>query len=325
MQCKIEDQDYYFRTPKRTHGQKVDIKKCIIKTIYHKCKLCSKSVTCELSNLRKHFKVVHSINPKEYCKQTGCTLVALGQYRLNKSFLETLQISKNIERTCIFTCKACNKTFSDSFHFKYHMGRHHKKVQFTLEDSLTDGSSYKCEKCSRLMLCDQSLILRHLRRTHSSKGNKLNIPVNIWMRQYKEYCNNFKAKIPISSKVWKKPVVAANKIPIEEATSIIGNLCTFKCPTCVSKYFSSWYEITKHLQTMHNQSRNSSPLFVATARYHFCLICPKAVLSDRRIISNHLKKCHKISLRKYEEKFRKHGGKAFLKYNEWLHLNFGQK
>ncbi len=304
---------------KRNHGSKTDFKKCMIKRIYHKCNLCHRSITCDMNYLSDHFKRAHGISPKEYCKQTGCTLVFFGQHPNFKSILQTLPSSKKLERSCIFSCKKCQKGFIHFGSFKDHIKRHHKGKQYGLEESLKAGFSYQCESCPSIMLCDRFIISKHLSQMHNLKSNDVNFPLNTWRKQYDNFCKSFKESIAISSKVWETTAIVVGKIPKEEMSSVIGNLCTFKCPTCFSKHFSSWAKLNYHLKMIHSQSAKFCPSLVVEARYHSCLLCPKAVLSDRHILSCHLRQSHEIGLKKYEKTFLQNGGKALPVFNDWLY------
>ncbi len=290
----------------------------MIRRTYHKCKLCGSSITCDMNYLKEHFRRRHSISLKEYSKQTGCTIILLGRYPTDNPILESLKVSKTLEQTCTFTCKECNKNFLCSASLRNHMKVYHKGKQYALANFLLTGSSFQCEMCPTMMLCDRRVISQHLRTVHNIKATDIHFPAKIWKEKYDKFCKTFKENITVSSKVWKRTVVSAENIPTKQTTPVIGNLCTFKCPTCASKLFTSWSKFWRHMKLEHHQAQKFCPTLVVTARYHSCLICPKAVLGDRSFIFRHLRQTHKTPLDKYEKTFIRYGGQTLPLFNEWL-------
>ncbi len=178
------------------------------------------------------------------------------------------------------------------------------------------GCSYRCEKCNTLMFCDKTLISNHFKNLHNvflkTDGVTKCVP------QYKQMCQLFLQSLPVSAKTHDKAVVPISEIPFSEITSVIGNLCTFFCPKCVQKYFSSTRKLSKHMKDVHHKEFTFKSRLVHTARYHACLVCPKAILGDRYLLYYHLRNCHKVSLPKYEEVFQRNGGKILPTYRCWL-------
>ncbi len=139
--------------------------------------------------------------------------------------------------------------------------------------------------------------------------------------QYKHFCKSFLEGIPVSLKIHNRWILPITNVSITETTSIIGNLCTFSCPKCDSKpVFESWRSIVRHISHLHQEKTffSASSSLAVTARYHACLLCPVAILSDRVFLTNHLKMEHEMKLSKYESVFKKHGGKILPTYPKYL-------
>ncbi len=94
-------------------------------------------------------------------------------------------------------------------------------------------------------------------------------------------------------------ILPVSKIPTEEITSIVGNLCTFSCSHCDRADFPNWEAIAYHLRNSHKLRAAYKPCLVSTAQYHSCLICPTAVLSDRAVLQSHLRQRHHMNVAKY--------------------------
>ncbi len=148
----------------------------------------------------------------------------------------------------------------------------------------------------------------------STNGEIRNVKI-----QYNDFCKSFINKIPISTKKCSKMTVPISKILTIDLTSALGNLCTFVCPDCSSqKFFSSYSKLLHHTKNVHQKSIAYSSSICLTARYHACLICPRAVLSDRFVLSTHLKTYHNKNLHYYEKVFRKNGGMILPTYQEYI-------
>ncbi len=159
------------------HGSKTDTGEKMIKRVVHKCKLCGRSISCEIQNLIPHLKLVHGLSPKEYCKQTGCKYAKNIHYTFLKSnpILQSLPLSTTIGNYCIFECKQCLKTFNAKTKLCYHIKKHHiKKVNVFA--FLKIGFSYKCNFCPKVLLCDKSIVTDHLKHSHGPEYLKLKKP-----------------------------------------------------------------------------------------------------------------------------------------------------
>ncbi len=302
---------------KRTasHGKGSRKRHQLIKIAYHKCKLCQKSVFCDICALNEHFKRIHKITLRDYCKKTGCSAIQNDQTCF--SLLTSLKLSKAIDSVCTFACSACNKTYEKYSDFRKHRGKQQTLgIQCTLK--LVKAFAYRCEICFQLMLCDEGIIRDHLKR-HTYKNSP-------WMSSttgnYEKFCKAFKADIPISTIIYDDTMVPVSRLTLKETAPQFGNLCTFCCSYCDSKNYQSWPALMTHSKNVHGTTVAFSRSVVQTARYHMCLMCPNAIINDRYFLLRHLYNAHRMNISKYEKIFHKHGGKTLPSFQDWTKLKF---
>ncbi len=298
-----------------SHGSALNVGINLKKKVFHQCKLCDKSVLCDNVVVYGHIFNTHGLTPESYCKQTGCTLERTRHFR--KDFLTSLKESKKIKNACEFKCNICEITYNKVSNFRDHFHKHNIKPPGHFSDYLTKGSFYQCKKCNKILLCDIKTIQHHMNVVH---GTKMNINVTVvtsHKREYEKLYTAFTKNIPIASKVWKVSAVPMTNVPLQDVTSKLGDLCTYYCPTCNSESFTRWPDLTNHYQDLHGCSLKFNPKHVSVARYHTCLICPKAILCDQYFLRPHLRYCHKMSLTKYQAIFRRNGGEILPSFTLW--------
>ncbi len=62
---------HFVQTNHSSHRKSLDLENYLVKTVFHKCQLCSKKIMCERKSLKKHFLYFHHINTvEEYTKVT---------------------------------------------------------------------------------------------------------------------------------------------------------------------------------------------------------------------------------------------------------------
>ncbi len=293
----------------------------LTKKVCHKCKLCNKSILCDRAVLKDHFKNIHGMSIEEYCKKMNCTLTPTKINIVSRSFLQSLELSEGLDKSCVYGCDLCSKKYYTSQSLKGHFKLKHRTSKFkSPEKYLVKGFSYQCKKCFKLILCDKDLVNVHMRRAHGIMNNEKGAVTFAKQTEYYNLRDSFIKSTPVSFTVWHKTVLPKDQFPIQEVTSKIGNLCTFVCPECDSKVFSNWCLLLAHCRKIHNYRITYKHSLVSIARCHACLICPKAVLCDRLFIANHLN-CHKISLKKYEKIYQKNGGEVLPTFLEWMTSN----
>ncbi len=295
----------------KLHKRKIISSEGLVKIVHHKCKLCGVSILCEKQNLHQHFRKKHDISLEEYCKLSVCNLSEDKSYRFPIKLLNTYKVSKTIGNHCEFTCTSCKKVFHCSRKLKRHAKKQHQGVPQTLISCITKGCSYKCKLCQRLLLCDSATINAHMSYRHGQSSVKRKI-------DYNELYESFLNATPASSKIWHKSSIPSCLIPVHEITSKIGNLCVYKCQKCDRNNFNTWASFRYHYKKEHSKSITFRPTLVVTARYHSCLVCPKAILNDRHFIAKHLQQKHKMKLSTYQNTFQRNGGEVLPTMTEWL-------
>ncbi len=211
----------------------------------------------------------------------------------------------------------CFKKFYSSDYFRNHYQRHKTNTTLTWPSFVFKGLSYQCQKCLKLLLCDIDIVERHMLRAHQTKL-KVRITNKITKEaMYRDFCKSFINKTPVSHSYWQGTTLPISKVPIEEITPNIGNLCTYNCPKCNEK-FSSWYKLTQHSKKVHDHKIGYKPSLLCVARSHACLICPKAILCDRFSIAQHIVKAHNINMNKYEKLYIKNGGETLPTFRDWM-------
>ncbi len=307
---------------KVSHGRKSRSKDNMTKRVIHKCKICKMSIACMNSTLKYHFKQTHGKTLKEYCKITGCIMAG----RVHNDSLNTFELFRSLETSstmgnlCLFACNLCNMKFNCSKHIKEHNRENHPNIPNALRSFLVSGFSYKCKKCFKLMLCDEAVINRHVKQQHFPRKSNDKTPVSFEKRklQYEKFCSTFLKDVPVTPTVGQSLTTHISNFPLKNVTSIIGNLCQFRCPRCDFDNIPRWNSLKRHCKIVHKSSLNYNPTLVTEARYHACLLCQTATLSDRSILASHVRNKHGMTLAEYERIFRKHGGRTLLTYSEWL-------
>ncbi len=303
-----------------SHGDSSKSSLGLRKIVYHKCQVCSKLILCDNYLLDQHICQYHKLSVEKYCESKGIKIEGKEYIKLKQSYLNTLTISNVIENLCIFSCSICSQRYGSSASFRRHISKHKQKPCKPVEKCMVRSYSYKCDICSRLMLCDRQVICHHRRLVHGKKlGHEDKCQnQNISRIEYESLCNSFINSTPISNAVFNRSVVPVSQISIEEQTSKIGNLCIFQCPDCASKEFSSYFSLQTHYKRVHFQGIKYNFSLIKVARYHSCLICPKAVLSDRLLLGRHVNTCHQLKFSEYERTFVKNGGAVLPTYEKWL-------
>ncbi len=98
---------FHSHRKKSFHKVQAKSRQFLIKTVYHICHLCKNTLLCDLHVLQLHIKMYHKISLEEYSKMTDC-VVAKRKRNIPKSYLETLELSEELENACIY---ACNNLF----------------------------------------------------------------------------------------------------------------------------------------------------------------------------------------------------------------------
>ncbi len=303
-----------------SHGNYTKSSNCLIRSVFHKCKLCNEEILCDKRALQRHLKYWHdNTSLKEYCKRSGCLMAKKINFFLTPPNILSLKLSKTGDNLCMFSCTVCPKRFNNSRTFKSHLRSHKPRFSKPLETFLVQGFSYQCEMCHKLLLCDRNVICDHMKGVHGISVKTFNEMTRFATKaDYEEFCSSFVKDTPVSLTFWNKPVLPLSNLPNQAATTRFGNLCSFICLWCEVKDVGSWSILKRHCKIVHGCGLPYSPSLVSVARCHKCLLCPMAVLCDRWFLSNHLCVSHKTKMSEYEEKVLQMGGEILPTYHSWI-------
>ncbi len=294
-ECKVCKQHSYSRTHMQrhmqatSHGKSKDAVKNMIKSVYHKCKLCNLSIVCENIALQLHFRSVHKTSREEYCKKTGCFLaeskygqqVARERKRQNQDkhydkLCQGAPVSQIFSNFCKFKCQDCAKICQGEEGIRIHMSRNHKK-NLGLKQLLKimcKTVSYVCCICNMKVLCDYTFLRRHLKR-HC-----------LTVAQYKD----------------KFSLDSLKESALEYSMNVIGNLCLYKCLQCDEQSFYLGM-LQKHKEVFKHGDPNDLTNNIVRPVHHKCKICLKTLLCVTANLRTHIRKIHNLSLQEYCNKF----------------------
>ncbi len=165
------------------------------KKVYHKCKICGKTILCNQVTIKSHLRLVHGITIQDYCQNNNCKIFESKE----TTFLQSLNLSKHIENLCVFSCSVCNTAFNTYGTLRRHISKEkHFILSFKLFQHLISGSSYKCEICGKLTLCDKSIIRKHMTTRHNIVPEAFSYTTSL--TDYNQLRESFMTNIPLSFK-----------------------------------------------------------------------------------------------------------------------------
>ncbi len=286
------------------------IRKYLVRIVAHKCHICEEKILCEKEAILLHVKNRHGITSLiGYCDKNaveheinGCvrfiTKKQIGNGDIKREELDTeiplqealeqVLVSDEVASLCKFKCQACKKVYNASRSFRDHMikAKHASIDRGGMHKHLMKIVAHKCYICSKKVLCDQDIILKHL-RCHKLKS----------LQAYSNATNAlFENKSARRLKDFES--FCAKKFSKEEISNNIANLCKFSCKNC-SYSSNNWSYMVRHLNT-NNHGPTLSPTEHATlVVLHKCYVCGCLMLCDIAILTNHLQK-HKLTITSYK-------------------------
>ncbi len=290
------------------------------KIVAHKCFFCTKTYMCEIAIIKDHLKKSHNVSVKVYCDKFKLRLISKGTNQQEFiNMLTSLQGENNttvkvVENLCKFNCKKCQYSSHSWASMQIHLkNKSHGSVLNPLP-YMKKLVFHKCHICQLSVPCDYRLIFSHITSKHkiqiSVYKNILSQEENLLTRYLKELKSSIQ-DIP-TVKPQHHTTLNAHIFPDKLLTSNTGNISFFKCPAC-QKNIISFSILRHHCQTIHQiKGLSYNAKLVVEARYHECFRCQKIILCDNYWLRNHVRKCHKINLSEYVEKYvLKSGNKVF--------------
>ncbi len=148
--------------------RKTDFEKYLTNAVVHVCRICSEKILCDSTHLGQHYHSKHKMGLSEYRKQFCCeTYIEKREKILINGALSTNIIGD----LCTFQCQVCAQTFNGIRAIQIHSKECCPNVQAKFwVDCITKVITHKCNICSKPMLCDQHIIMSHLRHSHGYKN-----------------------------------------------------------------------------------------------------------------------------------------------------------
>ncbi len=208
---------------KHDHKSKGNHDHYLIKTIVHKCKLCSKLMLCEIQAISSHLKYAHKIGSiDDYLQMTGTKWTEnIDLQTFCKINAEKYKISQEVKNHCRFACDICDFSNHTWITLKQHIIRKHNVSANKPTHYATSITFHKCHLCGKLVLCDRTYILQHL------MGHKIHVSSYIKKAGLKQ-ASTFREQYisELKSKIQNIPVVEAmselklkpNSIPDNKVT-----------------------------------------------------------------------------------------------------------
>ncbi len=278
---------YHNITPKMSYHEKYSLK-----TAFHICKICSKTVLCDTSFLINHIRK-HGLSLNLYREKYA----TVDNWMItDKELLSRGKMSKELKSLCRFKCPHCGKNIKTFYQLKYHAKNICKHAPYDVRSSelsrfLVKIVTYKCKLCSKLILCDTTLFKNHISAEHDISK----------VAEYPERTEGSGNKFKKYSEPEIKDLLNDAKMSEE-----VGNLCKFECDKC--DYVSTtWCFMREHLRKAnHCPSFRDRKWFkyVSETVLHKCVICEQVQVCDRDFLRKHLVQEHKITVPEYVKKFK---------------------
>ncbi len=351
---------YHFKKSQHAQVSQGKVNNNLIKIVAHKCNLCLKKVLCDKTTILNHMRQKHSISSlSEYSEKAN---IKYSRHKDNSQAwnkaLESAIVSETIENLCKYQCKKCNTIFTSrhslSYHFK--ITSHIQIDRESINNYLIDIVAHKCKLCSKKILCDSTVVKRHLRQKHNinslheyransnveyqhegmnhgERNTKVDVvysfkslsasEVNELLKQYILHLKSVIQDIPASQQPTCHPFLAMKKdsLPESQTTKDAGNISFFKCHLCEQADLSYTY-LLKHFKESHHLKHVSyDKRCLAEARYHKCHICANSVLCDNTVLRSHLVHSHKkLKLSQYIKDYvLKNGNKVFPTFRDYFY------
>ncbi len=298
-------------------------KKHVMNSILHSCKICQKNVFCDKTIISSHVATNHKMSTTQYVsllvqdqvkkeykiKQlegpgssmesvkvfSSALPISNVNFGISKELLQDADTTSLVNNLCYFGCISCNFTSRNwpdlSLHIRVRHQKDKERIYFRSE-YVKEAVYHKCYICEKGILCDEELIIRHIKKQH-----------NIYLlKKYKRLGKIYKTKTHNSSaKVYAK---CYTDLPAHVDQSMISNktinACVFSCDKCPFTK-SNWTEFRHHKRSVHSDARfEFDPKYVKSAKYYQCPLCETFTLCDRTIILCHLNRHKFRSIKKFD-------------------------
>ncbi len=164
---------------KKVHNNSIhqwNVEAFLFKASVHICKICSQKVLSDFYFLNVHFINTHGMYLSKYRQLYNCNSVQnIKITHLSRRTQNAKESDNEIGNFCVFKCPGCKKIFETKSTLYHHCSPKLGNCQ-QLESSvdwrtcIEEVVTHKCKMCSKLLLCDNSLIVMHVWNAHNIKS-----------------------------------------------------------------------------------------------------------------------------------------------------------
>ncbi len=297
---------HFRKTGHSMEGQNFrNLNDCVVKKVFHKCKICSEEILCDSENIMTHVKK-HNITvlwnyahmtstEKDFHKQKYEVAKEENSKKVlywNES-IENVTFSNSVGNLCLYKCKVCNKICQTQTTFRSHLvkTKHEDPAKIMYYNFLTQTTVHKCRICSKVLLCENTHVRDHLRKVHGISS----------LTQYFASTGISKSYQHVSGYDSNLAKFCSDNASKYEKTSNIGYLCRFSCVKC-DHHCQSWAKMKEHLAVSNHGPELSPVQYLAKTTLHECQVCKALLLCDYYFIYRHASKKHNLGIDAYVKK-----------------------
>ncbi len=182
----------------------------LVEARYHRCSICSKSILCDRHVIGGHVRG-HGADFNTYearTQQKGWKEKSRKQSKKQTLLFPERAIPQKYVTTfptnaCTFTCPHCEHRVAFWDGMWRHVGRC-SGVAKVSPKYVTEARYHKCLICSRLMLCDNGIILRHVAAGHGMTMKTYMSRTKMKRRPTKAEVDTMLRKVPSDSRYWQR-------------------------------------------------------------------------------------------------------------------------
>ncbi len=197
-------------------------------------------------------------------------------FALKQKDFKDAPVSDTIANLCEYECPQCFKVYTAKSSLNYHLGTKHAYIGKSTSAShfqyMKKIVLHQCHICTKKILCTKFCVKSHIKKCHQ-------------MVSWESYCEMSNIK-------------SGTQKQESEVNNLVGNLFKFTCKTCQFSC-NSWHVMTKHMNGNSHGPVKKPNQHTSTPFLHQCHVCHELVLSDTRLILNHLAK-HKMLISKVQ-------------------------
>ncbi len=294
----------HFMITKHSVGPRGHLTDCITQVVAHKCSLCSAKILCEKWQILFHLRC-HQIKTLEQYKditKSNMAKEAEEEEQTQKltwvEKFEQAPVSEEIGNFCLFKCPKCNKNFGTQASLKNHFvkTKHSLLPREVYTNYVTKIVVHRCSICLQKILCENCVILSHMKKQHKLKTLQEYIDL-VKSNKDKQF---WKSTI-LLNKDTKSKILRSKKINSSGIISnSVGNSCLYKCKEC-GNIMESIGGLKEHLRRFHkiNAPGNLAYESLIKTVVHKCLVCSEKIICDKLLLKQHMERHKKLSLEQY--------------------------